>query len=305
MYLCITNLAKMDQQQKTNVQKVRSYRGILSEGLHLYISAFRKFFKASWLTALVYALINAAVCTLTAVKVPELIVVIQLQLQRFNGIIIETLQPYIVTLAECAILIIAVVIASALAQGTIFALLKEHSETNEIPMPASWWKPSKRLMGRTLKGVLFTSLLLSICIPTLLLIPFTLPLFYVVTKYIMEPNTSYWATLKKNYGRGMSHWGSLFLVYFLTSLFIVLAGMIIMLPAHILYLANYRAQMGVLIGDPLGMPSYMLPMTFVTFVLCSFLYFYSCLPLLINGYYAYGAIEAKELEHEQQKLDLV
>ena len=108
-----------------------------------------------------------------------------------------------------------------------------------------------------------------------------------------------------NYGRGMSHWGSLFLVYFLTSLFIVLAGMIIMLPAHILYLANYRAQMGVLIGDPLGMPSYMLPMTFVTFVLCSFLYFYSCLPLLINGYYAYGAIEAKELEHEQQKLDLV
>ena len=100
----------MDQQQKTNVQKVRSYRGILSAGLHLYISAFRRFFKASWLTAFVYALINAAVCTLTAVKVPELIVVIQLQLQRFNGIIIETLQPYIATVAECAILIVAVML---------------------------------------------------------------------------------------------------------------------------------------------------------------------------------------------------
>ena len=77
-----------------------------------------------------------------------------------------------------------------------------------------------------------------------------------------------------------------------------------MLPAHILFLANYRAQMGVLIGDPLGMPSYMLPMTFITFVLCSFLYFYICLPMLFNGYFAYGTIEAKELEHEQQKLNI-
>jgi hypothetical protein len=62
--------------------------------------------------------------------------------------------------------------------------------------------------------------------------------------------------------------------------------------------------MGVLIGDPLGMPSYMLPMTFITFVLCSFEYFYICLPMLFNGYYAYGSIEAKELEHEQQKLNI-
>jgi uncharacterized membrane protein len=102
----------------------------------------------------------------------------------------------------------------------------------------------------------------------------------------------------------MGHWGSLFLVYFLTVLFILLSGMIVMLPANILFLANYRAQMGVLIGDPLGMPSYMIPMTFITFVLCSFLYFYVCLPLLINGYYAYGSIEAKKLEHEQQQLNL-
>ena len=137
----------MDQQQKTNVQKVRSYRGILSEGLHLYISAFRKFFKASWLTALVYALINAALGTLTAIKVPELIVVIQLQLQRFNGIFIESLQSYLVVLVECILLILAAVIAMAVAHGTIYALLKEHSETGDISMPGSWWKPSRSMMG--------------------------------------------------------------------------------------------------------------------------------------------------------------
>lgn len=291
----------MDQQAKIVLNKVRSYRGILSAGTRLYISAFRRFFKASWLTALIYALINAALGTLTAIKVPELIVVIQLQLQRYNGIFAESLQSYLVVLAECAILILAAIITIALAHGTIYALLKDHSETGDIPIPASWWKPSKRLMGRTLKGVLLTLL---VTIPLLIVIPFALPLWFVVTKYIMEPSAGYWATLKKGYGRAMGHWGSLFLVFFLTVLFILLSGMIVMLPAHILFLANYRAQMGVLIGDPLGMPSYMMPMTFITFVLCSFLYFYVCLPMLINGYFAYGSIEAKELEHEQQKLDI-
>ena len=300
-YLCIINSKIMDQQDKIILQKVRSYRGILSAGMRLYISAFRSFFKASWLTALIYALVNAALGTLTAIKVPELMVVILQQLQRYNGIFAESLQPYLVALAECIVLIVAVIIVSALAHSTIYALLKEHSETGDISVPVSWWKPSTRMMGRTLKGVFLTLL---VCIPLCIVIPFALPMWYVMTKYIMDPSAGYWTTLKKGYGRGMGHWGSLFLVFFLTILFILLAGMIVMLPAHILFLANYRAQMGVLIGDPLGMPSYMMPMTFITFVLCSFLYFYLCLPMLINGYYAYGAIEAKELEHEQQKLDI-
>ena len=260
-YLCITKLEYMEQEEKIILQKVRSYRGILSAGTRLYISAFRRFFKASWLTALIYALINAALGTLTAIKVPELIVVILQQLQRYHGVFIESLQSYLVILAECIVLILAAIIAAALSQATIITLLKEHSETGNIPVPGSWWKPSTRMMGRTLKGVFLTLL---ITIPMLILVltaPFALPLWYVLLKYIM-------------------------------------------VPAHILFLANYRAQMGVLIGDPLGMPSYMLPMTFITFVLCSFLYFYVCLPMLFNGYFAYGTIEAKELEHEQQKLNI-
>ena len=303
-YLCITKLEYMEQEEKIILQKVRSYRGILSAGTRLYISAFRRFFKASWLTALIYALINAALGTLTAIKVPELIVVILQQLQRYHGVFIESLQSYLVILAECIVLILAAIIAAALSQATIITLLKEHSETGNIPIPGSWWKPSTRMMGRTLKGVFLTLL---ITIPMLILVltaPFALPLWYVLLKYIMEAPTGFWSSLRKGYGRGMSHWGSLFLVFFLTTLFILLTGMIVMLPAHILFLANYRAQMGVLIGDPLGMPSYMLPMTFITFVLCSFLYFYICLPMLFNGYFAYGTIEAKKLEHEQQKLNI-
>lgn len=295
----------MDSKEKTTVLKVRSYRGILSAGMHLYISAFRRFFKASWLTALVYSLINAALGTLMAVKIPELIVAIQIQLQRYHGIIAETLKSYLLTMVGCLVLLLAVIITLSLAYATIFSLLKAHSKTGEIPIPAKWWKPDTYMMNRTLKGVLSTILLSFPMLITVILSPFALPLWYVQTKYIMEAPTGYWATLKKGYGLGMSYWGSLFLVFFLTMLFLLLTGIIVMLPSHILFLANYQAQMGVLIGDPLGMPSYILPLTFVTFVLCSFLYFYMCLPLLINGYYAYGSIEAKTQEHEEQKLDIL
>lgn len=44
-YLCIIKLENMDQEEKIILQKVRSYRGVLTAGTHLYISAFRRFFK--------------------------------------------------------------------------------------------------------------------------------------------------------------------------------------------------------------------------------------------------------------------
>jgi hypothetical protein len=292
----------MEQQSEIILQKARSYRAILSAGTRLYITAFRRFFKASWLTALIYALVNAALGTLTAMKVPELIVVIQLQLLRFQGVFIETLQSYLPSLVLFFVLLCGTVGTMALAQATIFSLLKTHSENGEIPVPASWWKPQTDLMGRTLKGVVLTLL---VSIPLLIIAPLLLPLWYVQTKYILEPASGFWHTLRKGYVKAMGHWGLLFLVFFLTTLFILLTGLVVMLPAHILFLANYRAQMGVLIGDPLGMPSYMTALTFCTFVLCSMLYFYVCLPLLLNGYYIYGSIEAETKEHEKQQLDLI
>ena len=40
--------------------KNRSYRGVISKGLGLYFTHFRLFFKASWLMAIVFALVFAA-----------------------------------------------------------------------------------------------------------------------------------------------------------------------------------------------------------------------------------------------------
>jgi hypothetical protein len=123
-------------------------------------------------------------------------------------------------------------------------------------------------------------------------------------KYLMEAPCGYWKTLGNYYGRGMRHWGSLFVVFFVSILLVEIVALVIMLPAHILAIANQQAQMGVLIGDPLGMPSYMPALTFATFMLCCFIEFYVSQVMLVHNYYIYGAIESKEQEHEQQKLDI-
>ena len=185
-------------------------------------------------------------------------------------------------------------------------------------------------MGRTLKGVIFTLLL--ILLPILLFVglmfivnsvspQFTtshlytlaaaflvvllislilaLPLYYILMKYVLEAPCGYWQTLSHHYGKATRHWGSLFLVFFVSSLLVFIAITIIMMPAHILNLANQSAQAGVLMGDPLGMPSYMTILTFVTFLFCNFIQFYVSHILLIHNYYIYGSIETKEEEKKK------
>ena len=123
-------------------------------------------------------------------------------------------------------------------------------------------------------------------------------------KYVMEAPCKYWKTLSDNFGCGMRHWGSLFLVFFLSMLLVQLIGLVIMLPSHILSYANQQAHLGLLIGDPLGMPSYMTTLTFATFTLCSFIEFYVSQVMLVHNYYIYGSIDTKEQEREQQKQNI-
>ncbi len=328
------NFIKMENQEKNTVQKARSYRGILTAGVYLYTQAFRKFFKASWLMALLYALVFGACCTMAALKIPEITVAVMAQIQKFNGIFIEPLQHYSIDLAIIFGLLLLSLSVQALANAPIAALLKEHLETGTITPPTSWFKPNTRLMLRSLKGILLTVGIITVCFIIMILIlvtlewlisiglthsPFTttafllivsaiifafaLPIINATMKYILQSG-GYWKTIGRYYGCGMRHWGSLFLVFFVSGLLTWLVGVVIMLPANILFLANFSAQMGQLLGDPLGMPSYMPILTYVTFVLCIFIFFYVSLTLMLHNYYTYGAIEAKEAENEQQKLDI-
>ena len=254
----------------------RSYRGILSAGYRLYNENFRKLFKASWLMTLIYAIIGAALGILGTIDLPNLTALVM----------------------TLIVLIVLTIITESFAVATVINKLKEHQDTDTISTPVSWLKPQSKMMGRTLKATLFS---LPICIILLPLFPLILPIYYVNIKYILTPEQSFWPSLWSNYKRGLRYWGSTFLVFFVSMLLVALISIIVMTPAFILSIANVQAHQGLLIGDALGMPSYILPLTFGTLTLTHFIEFYVVLIVLVHFYYIFGSIEAKETEREQQK----
>jgi hypothetical protein len=62
-------------------------------------------------------------------------------------------------------------------------------------------------------------------------------------------------------------------------------------------MAGNEANMGLLAGDPNGLPSYIGWMSAIVFLLIGFIQAYVLLSFLFPLYYMYGAIEA----HEQEK----
>ena len=322
---------KMEKQPSDMLQKARSYRNVLTTGFRLYTENFRRLFKASWLMALLYAVVCGCLGTLIGIKLPEITVAIMQQLATLQDFSPDAAMQYAVTVAGILGLTLLSIVTMSLASATILNKLKEHKETGSITVPGSWLKPSARLMGRTVKGVFLTLLL--VLLPLLLLGALTaiaetvseqfvvrhlitvvsvwgvytiivlllaLPLMHVLMKYVMEAPCGYWSTLKNNYGHGLRHWGSLFNVFFLSFLIVVLSSAIVGMPALILNFANQQAHLGLLMGDPLGMPSYVTPLTFAIAMMCSFLQLYIYQTTLLHNYYCYGSIETKEKERQQQ-----
>ena len=269
----------MEKTDDNTLMKARSYRSILAEGYRLYNGNFRKLFKASWLMTLVYTIVGAALGTLGVIRMPNLTALIM----------------------ALVVLILLTIVTETLALATVLSKLKEHQDTNSISIPLSWWKPEGKLMGRTLKAAVFSIPLYIILVP---LFPLILPINYVVMKYVMTPEHSFWSSLWSDYKRGLRYWGSTFLVFFVSMLLITLVSIIVMTPAIILTLANIQAQHGLMIGDPLGMPSYILPLMFGTLTLTHFIEFYVVLVVVVHFYYIYGSIETKETEREQQKRNI-
>ncbi len=317
----------MEKQDDLTLLKPRSYRRVLSAGFRLYTSHFRRLFKASWQMALLYSLACGALGTLTAIKIPELSLALQQQLTAMQGVMLETLREYMFTLIGILALSVLSLATLALASAPILSKMKEHKDTGAITTPPHWLTASPHLMGRSLKGVFLTVLVMLIpiaifslflllaelmsqgfivrhivttivtmCVWLIISVLFYLPLYHVLMKYVMEAPCGYWHTLGHHYSTGLRHWGLLFLVFFISGMFVLFVTLVVTLPSQILNFANQQAYSGQLMGDALGMPSYIVPLTFVTTVLCSFIQFYVSQVTLAHNYYVYGSIEAREQE---------
>ena len=304
--------------------KNRSYRGVISTSYGLYFSHFRLFFKASWLMALIFAIVFAALEMLLSVQLPALSATIMKQeLVLKTTLSPEIAQQYLVAVFVTCLLILLYIIIEALTTATFLNKLKEHHDTNSMMVPHRWFTISCHMMGRTLKGYLLT--ILTVMIPivlisaiflavyqfmptatmTLFVTAFVLsivmgllyfPMLFVFMKYVMNSGKSYYSLLGPSYTMGLRHWGHIFTTCLIGGLIICLLAGVCCLPTIILAQAHWASQEGFLNGDPLGMPNYINILSYITYFLTGFMLVYLCMPMLIIVYYMYGSIETYEQE---------
>lgn len=216
-----------------------------------------------------------------------------------------------------------------------FRLLDRHRETSTIPQPTSFFSFSRQWAWRSLKGFLSTALtavvitaivalfyyaLLTIInkvggkvmiplsltwIPTVLtLIGLLPPLLYMNTKYILDTKVKFWSSAVSSYMVGLRHCGQLIVVLLMAFVIVIIVSSILSFPAIVVATANFQANIGLLYGDPLGMPSYIIPLTAVVMAFAGFVEVMTRLVVFYTGYYAYGSIEVQEEEKKKFNKDI-
>ena len=269
----------MEKDKEDILLKDRSSRACISAGYRLYMSNFKRIFRASWLAAIVFAALVSVGGTMMILR-PEWVLI--------------------------ALPVTMLIDALFLSYG--FSALKQHQQTGVIGWAAHWYSFDTHIFVRTLKawlcmlviyivigciiglaGIMLLDYLSlytalgTIALIGLLAFVLTLPMTYTNMRYVLTDGTGYWSNLFGHYGKGLRRWGFIFLV--------------VSFPAIILSLAGNEANMGVMYGDPYNMPSYIGWLSALVFLLIGFIQAYIMLSFLFPLYYMYGSIEA----HEQEK----
>ena len=128
-------------------------------------------------------------------------------------------------------------------------------------------------------------------------------LFFSVLLFFVAPIAELliWAAckpLKRMMKAALSHWLLTMFILIVGSIILLLVCLIAALPLIILTTADLTAQVGQLMGDPLGMPSHISALTFFSWFLAAFLQTYVRMTLLFVGYYAYGSAESRKKERQ-------
>ncbi len=142
-------------------------------------------------------------------------------------------------------------------------------------------------------GIAITLLLI------LLLLIFTLPFIFSTTKFLLDHEVRPSAMFKADYRRGFSRWGMLFGAMFFTVVIISILSFVIFVPFIILVTSQTINQLGMLNGDPSGVPGYFFWLLIAITLLTMFIFSYEIIWAMLVNYYVYGAIETKEKLKEE------
>ena len=287
----------MEKEKDDILLKVRSSRACIGAGYRLYTGHFKHIFRYSWVAALVYALF----CSLVGA--------------------VMVMAPRLMPITAGVLFIVECLFAS---YG--FSVLKQHQTLGNILRPAKWFSIDTHIFMRTLKCWLWLMLIMIIVavviaglsvvavkyldfsayvsvgffsLSSLIICCLLLPLAYIIMRYVLNDGIGFWKQVKIGYGVGMRRWGFIFIVVLVAFIVEILLMLLLSLPALIISLANTQSIMGVAMGDPYTMPSYMPALAAGTFLIIGFLQAYVSMSVLFPIYYMYGSIDA----HEQEKQD--
>jgi len=320
----------MDALTDTTAMKSNGTVASIKLGYQLFAGNFKKLFKASWLFALLFGLVCGVIGPVLSIKLPALIT----QAMADPGIAMSLNKRYTGLLCMCFVLFIIGGVSEMVFYSSGFSLLRTHLANGAIPRPKTWFSFDRKIVLRTIKGILaslfvllvvFTllGLLYYIGVKTLLirsdtnariavwtvlsiaiLLCVCIPMLFIPIKYILDDKTRFWKLLASDYRIGLRHFGFIFIISIFVCIVMVVATFILQLPTLILATANYQANLGVFYGDTLGMPTYIVPLTALVFFISGFMQAYIRISTLFPLYYMYGSIETQEKERKEYQLSL-
>ena len=309
----------MENQKDDILLKDRSSRTCIGAGYRLFTGYFKKIFRHTWFAAVIYGIVNGIYTSYMVAEYPKMLLAMtrgQLLVSEDTG---HTVLMSLVTLL--------MVLAMIWLYSHMSALLYQHRTEGIITAPASLFMVNidRHAISRVIVWVLVCIVLMVIissiscgvayfaiskqsltlmgfaCLLGLVILLLMIPLSYPAMHYLTTRDTKLFKILGSDYVTGFRHWGMLFTVALVTVIFSTVILTLTTLPAIILTIANIKAQTGMIMGDPLGMPDYIGKLTLLVFTLAGFIQAYVMLSIFFPAYYASGSIETQEQERNEKK----
>lgn len=316
----------MEKSNEEALFRGRSSRSCVRIGCQLYLSNFRRLLKSSWIPAVLFAVCYSAIGTIAVIQYPRL---------NLNAFVnpesaYTLLDDYMAIFIVSALALVLGGIMEVATYSCTFRMLDEHRTSGHIARNTTWFNFNLRWAWRALKAFVSLGIVCMVFLAVFAAIAWGLgvaidkmggqaivsttakavvaismfvvtlpPMYYVLTKYMLNDKQKFWPSLFTTYKAGLRHCGLLFVALVMTTIIVLLASAVLLLPAIVVALANFQANLGLLFGDPLGMPSYIVPLTAVVMAFAGFVEVILRCGFHFIGYYCYGSIDTQDEEKKK------
>lgn len=304
----------MENENKGPLYKVRSYSACLKDGFDLFTGNFKKIFKYFWPLALLYAIISTIFVTIY---------------RDFDN----SLQTKSLTTPEIIYFVVSLLIillVSCCICGFTYNLFNKYKEDGSISslslkgdkkslvyfcvraIKLYLWLILFSLIYAIVLALIFVAissmtarinmtvyLITTFALLFITILLYFVPFIYLSNKYMLEKGSRFFNLFLTKFNVGLRHWGSLFIVAFITLIIVGIIQCIICLPEIIIMITNRLSASAILDGDSSGLPSSYGTLAIIITIICTFLGGIISIVSYFPSFFNYGSIEAEEKEKQK------